>query len=459
VTLSLAAYIDRWNVWTSASVNRRIFAASLTVGTLSFLAHVCTAAKELVVAYHFGTMDDLDAFLIAFVLPSFLISVVAGSFPSAFIPVYIEVQHREGQEVAEQLSANIMGWSLVSLLGVSLIMAVLAPLFLPLLGSGFGQGKLGMTRTLYFTLLPLLIIKGVTALWATKLNAKDQFAFPSAVTILTPIMTIAVLLYGSNQWGIYALAAGTVIGALAEAVTIALYMRSVGATLMPRWFGRDPYMTQVMKQYGPGVAGAALMTGTIVVDQAMAAMLGPGSVSALNYGGKVVSFALAIGATALGTAVLPHFSRMVTSADWEGVRHTLRTYVTLILKISTPFALVAMVLSEPIVRALFQRGAFTEMDTHIVAQVQVFLLLQIPIYLVGILIVRLISALKANYILMWGCVLNFILNVILNYVFMQWLHITGIALATFVVYLWSVSFLSYMLRCQLLEHEQALQRK
>jgi putative peptidoglycan lipid II flippase len=63
VTLSLAAYIDRWNVWTSASVNRRIFAASLTVGTLSFLAHVCTAAKELVVAYHFGTMDDLDAFL------------------------------------------------------------------------------------------------------------------------------------------------------------------------------------------------------------------------------------------------------------------------------------------------------------------------------------------------------------------------------------------------------------
>jgi putative peptidoglycan lipid II flippase len=172
-----------------------------------------------------------------------------------------------------------------------------------------------------------------------------------------------------------------------------------------------------------------------------------------------VSFALAIGATALGTAVLPHFSRMVTSADWEGVRHTLRTYVTLILKISTPFALVAMVLSEPIVRALFQRGAFTEMDTHIVAQVQVFLLLQIPIYLVGILIVRLISALKANYILMWGCVLNFILNVILNYVFMQWLHITGIALATFVVYLWSVSFLSYMLRCQLLEHEQALQRK
>jgi putative peptidoglycan lipid II flippase len=158
VTLSLAAYIDRWNVWTSASVNRRIFAASLTVGTLSFLAHVCTAAKELVVAYHFGTMDDLDAFLIAFVLPSFLISVVAGSFPSAFIPVYIEVQHREGQEVAEQLSANIMGWSLVSLLGVSLIMAVLAPLFLPLLGSGFGQGKLGMTRTLYFTLLPLFII-------------------------------------------------------------------------------------------------------------------------------------------------------------------------------------------------------------------------------------------------------------------------------------------------------------
>jgi hypothetical protein len=104
VIQTLEVYRDRWNAWTRISVNRRIFSASLTVGALSLFVHVCVAVKDLVVAYHFGTADVFDAFLIAFLLPSFLISVVAGSFPSAFIPVYIEVKHQKGQQVAEQRS-------------------------------------------------------------------------------------------------------------------------------------------------------------------------------------------------------------------------------------------------------------------------------------------------------------------------------------------------------------------
>ena len=403
---ALDVYRVRWNAWRSASINRRIFAASLTVAALSSVVHVCGAVKDLVVAYYFGTSDAFDAFLIAFLLPSFLVSVVAGSFPPAFIPAYMEVQHKKGQEAAEHLYSDVMGWSLVALIGTSLLIAALTPIVLPILGSGFSETKLHLTHTLFLILLPLLVLKGVTALWTMKLNAGDQFGFASAIPILTPIIAIVSLVYGSGNWGIYALATGTVVGACAETVIMGWYLKSIGENLVPRWFRCGPDLTQVIKQYGPGVAGAMLMAGTMLVDQAMAAMLGPGSVSALSYGGKVVSFAVAVGATALGTAVLPHFSRMVAAADWIAVRHTLHTHVSLILKISVPVTLIAVVLSESIVRALFQRGAFTVIDTHLVAQVQAFLLLQVPLYLVGIVIVRLISALKASYILMWGCVLN-----------------------------------------------------
>ncbi|PWT76535.1 MAG: virulence factor MviN [Chloroflexi bacterium] len=324
-------------------------------------------------------------------------------------------------------------------------MALIAPAVLTVLGSGFGKEKLALTRSLYFAMLPILILKGLVTVWTTRLNARDQFTFASAVPILTPILTVAALFYGAGQWGIYALAAGTVSGALLEAVIIAWYLHSLSITLVPRWSGWSSDLGLVMKQYGPGVAGALFMASTMLVDQAMAAMLGPGSVSALSYGGKVVSFALAVGATALGTAVLPHFSRMVAAADWEGVRHTLRTYVTLILKVTIPLTMIGVLLSEWIVGVLFQRGAFTATDSHVVGQVQALLLLQVPLYLAGIIVVRLISALKANHILMWGCVLNFIVNIVLNYTFMQWLDVAGIALSTFVVYAISVTFLSYML--------------
>jgi putative peptidoglycan lipid II flippase len=202
------------------------------------------------------------------------------------------------------------------------------------------------------------------------------------------------------------------------------------------------------------------MSSTMLVDQAMGAMLGPGSVAALSYGGKVVSFVTVVGATALGTTVLPHFSRMVAVSDWQGIRNTVRTYIKWILLTTVPLMVAVATFSESLVRLIFQRGAFAVGDTEVVSRVQAFLILQLPFYVINILLVRLISSLKANSVLMWGCVINFIVNVVLNYVLMQWLQIAGIALSTSVVYLVSVAYLSVMLlrvleQCEIQEAVQS----
>ena len=115
----------------------------------------------------------------------------------------------------------------------------------------------------------------------------------------------------------------------------------------------------VMAQYAPMVAGAFLMSSTVLVDQAMAAMLESGSVATLNYANKVVATLLGIGAMALGTAVLPHFSRMVAAEEWTGVRHTLKTYTRLILMVSIPLTILLFLFSETIIKLLFERGAFS----------------------------------------------------------------------------------------------------
>jgi putative peptidoglycan lipid II flippase len=135
---------------------------------------------------------------------------------------------------------------------------------------------------------------------------------------------------------------------------------------------------------------------------------------------------------------------MVALAEWDGVRHTLITYARLIVLITLPLTVGLIYFSEPIVRLLFQRGAFTEADTQLVAWVQALHLLQVPVVVLGILIVRLISALKANRILMWGAGINLIFNVVSNYVFMKWLGVAGIALSTSLMYLVSTGFLLVM---------------
>jgi putative peptidoglycan lipid II flippase len=182
------------------------------------------------------------------------------------------------------------------------------------------------------------------------------------------------------------------------------------------------------------VTAAFLMSGTTIVDKAMAAMLESGSVSTLNYANKVVAMVLSVGSLALGTAVFPHFSRMVASKEWAAVRHTFGVYTRLILLVSVPATAVLFVLSEQIIGLLFERGAFSADDTRLVGQAQAFYLLQVPFYVLGIMGVRLLSATSRNQTLMKISFVNLITNIVANYLFMLHFGVVGIAMSTAVVY-------------------------
>ena len=105
----------------------------------------------------------------------------------------------------------------------------------------------------------------------------------------------------------------------------------------------------------------------------------------------------------------------------------------LALLFALPLALLLFLFSEPLVDLVFRRGAFTANDVHRVAQVQAFYALQMPSYIAGIIIVRLVSALQANRVLLWVSSINVVINIALNYLLMHWMGVAGIALSTAVV--------------------------
>jgi putative peptidoglycan lipid II flippase len=87
-----------------SSTNRKIFRAALIVGSLSVLARAAAVLKEMVVARWFGRGDALDAFLISFLLPSFLLMLVTGALSSASVPVILETRASEGKDAANNSS-------------------------------------------------------------------------------------------------------------------------------------------------------------------------------------------------------------------------------------------------------------------------------------------------------------------------------------------------------------------
>lgn len=432
--------LDFWNGLSTGSANGKIFKAAIAVGVGLGFAKLMSIFKELVVAWQFGTGDALDAFLMAFLIPSFIINVVAGSFNAALIPSYIQVREQEGQESAQKLFSGATVWSIGLLVITTIVILVTAPIYLPKFAGGFSDEKLALTYKLLWIIAPNIILSGILTTWAAVLNAGERFALAAVAETITPAITILFLLL-FKSWGVFALSIGLVTGQLIEMTIIGSQLRRQKISLLPKWYGFDKNLRQVTSQYSPMIAGAFLMCSCDLVDQSMAAMLPSGSLAALLYGRRLVLLPITLASTALSTAVIPYFSKMIAHEDWNSLNNTLKHYLKLIFFVTVPMTILFIGLSEWIIQILFQRGSFMASDTKLVSEIQIYFALQIPFYIANILVVRLISAMKLNQLLMQVSAFNLIINIGMNFLLMQLMGVKGIALSTSIVYMFCFSYL------------------
>src|SRR5262249_25647255 len=153
-----------------------------------------------------------------------------------------------------------------------------------------------------YLLLPFVVFNGLSLFATAILNAEERFGLPALVPLITPVLTILSILAAPKTWGVFSLAVGLVAGSLLDALFLFWVVRARGFKLGFTWDRGDNSVGRVLAQAMPMLATTFLMGGTTVVDQSMAAMLGSGSVAALNYANKIVTLVLVIGATGLSTA-------------------------------------------------------------------------------------------------------------------------------------------------------------
>ncbi|MDQ2654987.1 MAG: MATE family efflux transporter [Chloroflexota bacterium] len=421
-------------------MTRQIAGATATVAVTTALVAFVSIPRELLIAAQFGTGEAADAFLVALVVPTFVLGVLGGSVASAFIPAYLRVSERDGPGAGDQLLRELSTVLLGLLCLVSVIVGLISPYVLRVIASGFSGSKLALTQQVLFALLITVPLGGISALWAAVLNAKGAFAIPSLSQGIIPIAGICALLLFPGA-GIAALTAGMVIGFALRTVILVWALRSRGVAFLPTWSGSSEDLRSVGRQYAPMAAASVLMGGTILVDQAVAASLGPGSVATLGYGLKFITLATSLGSLALGTAVLPFLSRMVATKNWSELRSTVRTFSLLALLATLPVAVIASIYAAPLVSVLYERGAFSSSDTIAVAQILALGVWQLPFFAVGTVFSRLVSSLGANQLLLIQAAMVLGLDIVLDVTLARYAGVAGIALATTLMYAASLVFL------------------
>ena len=402
---------------------------------------LAAAAKEIAVAGIYGRSDAMDAFLAAALIPGMLVNLISESLNQALIPTLVRVQEQEGREQAQRLLSGAMLWIVVLLAAVSAAMAVGARGFFPLIASNFEPEKLALSVWLFQWLLPVVLITGVAMNCTAVLNTLDRFAGPA----LAPMVISAAVLVGAlgfgGRIGIWAMVWSMIAGSLVHAGIVGGMMHRLGYRLELHWYGMTEATREVVGQYWPVLLSSVVASGGLLVDQAMAGMLAPGSVSALVYANRFVSVVLTLVGGALASALTPHFSRLVACEEWAECRRSLRNWSLTAAAVTIPAAIALAVGAHWLVRLAFERGAFHAADTAVVAGVLAMYAIQIPFFVVSRVPYRLVVAMRRTDLVLYCGGLNLVLDVVLNLMLMRWMGVAGIALATS---LWSVATLGFL---------------
>jgi putative peptidoglycan lipid II flippase len=420
----------------ATAIHRSILRAAVSVGAAGVVVKLVATAKEISVAAVFGRSDAMDAFLAAALIPSLLVNLISESMNQALIPTLIRVREQEGRDRAQELLSNAMLWMCLLLCSATLAMALLAHAFFPLIASNFAPAKLALSIRLFYGLLPIVLLTGIAANCTAILNTLDRFALPALAPAVISISIILGAAFLAGRYGIWAMVYATVGGSLLHVLIVAWMMEAHGYRLRLCWHGMNEATREVAGQYGPVLLSSLVSSGGLLVDQAMAAMLVAGSVSALVYANRFVSVALTLLAGAISTAIVPYISRLIAYRDWAGCRKTLRTWVRLTALVSVPIALLLIAGARPLVRVAYQHGHFGPRDTAVVASVLAMFAIQIPFYVVSRVYYRFIVAMRRTDLILYCGILNLGLDIVLNLVLMRWFGVAGIALATS---LWMVS--------------------
>lgn len=417
----------------------------LTIGAATIALRAIGMAKEMVIAGYFGTSVGLDAFLIAMILPSIALRSVVQSLPTAMMPVYIKERSEFGQAAAFALYGNVAILAVPLFLMICAVVYLIGPPIISFIGANYSAESLALTRKLLFLVTPIIFLTGIRLILSSLLNAEERFALVAAAPMFTSITIILAIITYAEKIGTYTLALGSLLGAALELLLVISLCKRHGFPIRPRWSGFSFGLSRVFRQFGPLAFGSLLLTSNIIVDQAMAAALGAGSVASLAFGNRITTVLISLGTVALASAVLPYFSVMVAEQDWRQIRHTVATYSKLLACITIPVTAVLMVFSNEIISLIFERGNFSSDDTVLVGSIQFYYALQIPFHVIALLAVRLVSALQQNKILMWGTFISLVFNIVLNLIFMRWIGLPGIALSTACVHVISFIFLWAML--------------
>ncbi|MDB6114703.1 MAG: murJ [Lacunisphaera sp.] len=412
------------------------------VATATVVSRVLGLMREIFIAAVFGAGALSSAFATAFTLPNLFRRLLGeGALTGAFIPTLShELEHRQ-RAGAFALVTKVSSWLLV----VTTVVVVLAMLvmanaaaWLRVTGN-FGLDAAAVERLLLgaqlaVLLFPYMIFVCLAAAFSAACQVLGRFTEPAMSPIWLNLSIIGALALGGWwAWGDIArmnlLCAGVLFGGFLQMAVPAAVLWQEG--WRPGFDLRaDERVREIVRLMAPTVIGSAIYLINISVSRLIGLSLNDQAVSVLNWATRVMELPIGVFAAAIATVVFPLISLHAARKDWDKLAVDYHKGLRMVLVLNIPAAVGLVILSEPIVRLLFQRGEFHASDTALMAPVLAAYATGLPFLSFTTVALRGFYALKDTATPVWAAGLSFVVNLVLSIVLMHWFSTVGLAMAS-----------------------------
>jgi putative peptidoglycan lipid II flippase len=335
-------------------------------------SRVAGLGREIVAAGFYGISGPMSAFTIAFQVPNLVRALFAdAALQPAFVPVFTELLGKKQYREAFRLASTLLLLITMVLGVVTALFVVFAPIVMPVFAPGFKGEILDLTVSLSQVMFPILILLGISGVVVGILNSYDRFgAFAISplfwnLTIIVVLVVLEPMFHGRDK--IYAYAIGILAGTLVQLLIPAWDLRHTPFRFKFSFDWRHPGVRRVLLLMLPVTISLGLINFNLLINSFFGSLVSDQAPAAIDKAFRIYQLPQGIFSVAIATVLFPTLARFANAGEIGNLRATMANGMRQILFVLLPAAAAILALSDPMIRLVYQRGAFDPGETAVVA--------------------------------------------------------------------------------------------
>lgn len=414
----------------SQTLKKNVTVAAALVMVMNLVAKVLGFLREMVIARVYGATEFTDAYLVAYSLPSAAQQVIGWAIVAVVVPLLTK-RIVEGEEDAIHQTANtFLNSTALLMLALSVVGILASPLLIRLTAPSLNAETSALAVEMMRIMFPVVLFYCAGMVLTGILHAYRRFVVAAFAPAFSSIIVIVAVFAAGHTFGIWGLVFGTLISFLGFLLIQVPSARAAGwryRLCLPR---HNEEIRMALVNLIPIILGMSVNQIYYMLNRFFASGLAEGSISALNYGSKLAQFPAGVFVSAIAVAIYPLLTEYAVRGDKENFRRALEKGLGVVLLLTVPAAMGLIVLRIPIVRILFEYGAFTPSDTLASASALMYYAIGTVAYSLILVLLRVFFAFSDIRTPVYAGLCGIAVNILVSVVTMNAMAHDGLALAT-----------------------------